>query len=78
MNWAGRIAAWLIKRYPVDFRRAHERELRDASVWTLEESPGVWTVARLIANLVVGAAAQHAAEFVGDVRCRSGRVSAIR
>lgn len=73
MNWAGRIAAWLIKRYPSEFRRAHERELRDASEWTLAESPGVWMIARLIANLAAGALAQHAAEFAADVRyaCRA-------
>lgn len=67
---AARLAAWLIARcYPEDFRRAHGRELRDASAWTLASSPrNPLTAARLLADLALGAIRQHASEFARDVR----------
>ena len=68
MTRTHRLISWLIERYPAEFRRAHGRELRDASEWTLAESPGPGTLARLAVNLAAGAIAQHAAEFASDVR----------
>jgi predicted permease len=68
MKWARRLTAWLIERYPAEFRRAHERELLDASDWTLAETPGPFTAVRLAANLAVGVVSQHAAELVTDIR----------
>ncbi|MCC6537591.1 MAG: ABC transporter permease [Bryobacterales bacterium] len=68
MNWAARVTAWLIERYPAEFRRMHAGELREAAHHTLSTETDAASVARLVANLAAGAVVQHAAEFAADIR----------